>query len=99
MKTMDIEWLKRVERVSPEDYVYKQDKSIVKPLNDYIKQKHNQDECIGFIDGHETKQSENLNLYTENEIKLLFEKWIKLKSEEVGLYCLTFDKWFETVKK
>ena len=85
--------------ISPEDYVYKQDKSIEKPLNDYIKQKHNQDKCIGFIDGYETKQSENLNLYTENEIKLLFENLIKLKSEEVGLNCLTFDKWFETVKK
>lgn len=31
-------------------------KSIEKALNDYIKAKHKQDECIGFIDGYKQCQ-------------------------------------------
>jgi hypothetical protein len=99
--------------IIPVDYVYKQDKSIVKPLNDYINQKHNQDRCIGFIDGYETRQFENKEnkegiilrnipypiIYTEDDVRILFKNWIKLKSDEVGLDNLSFDEWFETVKK
>lgn len=84
------------------------DTSIQKPLNDYINQKHNQDRCIGFIDGYETAKSETVNIirnipypiiYTEEDVKNLFKNWIKLKSDEVGLDNLSFDEWFETVKK
>ena len=90
-----------------------QNSEIQKPLIDYINQRHNQDRCIGFIDGYETRQFENKEnkegivirnipypiIYTEEDVRILFKNWIKLKSNEVGLDNLTFDEWFETVKK
>lgn len=85
-----------------------QNKEIQKPLNDYINQRHNQDRCIGFIGDYETKQSETVNIirnipypiiYTEEDVRILFKNWIKLKSNDVGLDNLSFDEWFETVKK
>ena len=85
-----------------------QNKEIQKPLNDYINQRHNQDRCIGFIDGYETRQSEKTNLYTENEVRELFECWFAIKIDEElkrlsgeldVLDCVTFDKFFEVAKK
>lgn len=96
-----------------------QNKEIQKPLNDYINQRHNQDRCIGFIDGYETRQFETKEneenkenkegiiirnipypiIYTEEDVRILFKNWIKLKSDEVGLDNLSFDEWFEIVKK
>lgn len=85
-----------------------QNSEIQKTLNDYINQRHNQDRCIGFIDGYETRQSEKTNLYTENEVRELFECWFAIKIDEElkrlsgeldVLDCVTFDKFFEVAKK
>lgn len=90
-----------------------QNKEIQKPLNDYINQRHNQDRCIGFIGDYEARQFETKEnkegiiirnipypiIYTEEDVRILFKNWIKLKSNEVGLDNLSFDEWFETVKK
>ena len=41
---------------------------IGKPLDDYIREKHNQDRCMGFIDGYNKAKE---NTYTEEEIDKL----------------------------
>lgn len=41
------------------------------PLTDYIKEKHNQAECIGFIDGY-NKAREKYQ-FTEDDMKYIFE--------------------------
>ena len=65
---------------------------------DYV---YKQDECIGFIDGHETKQSENLNLYTEADVLKLLTKFKNSFGLYRGIQVLDSDihKWFELIKK
>jgi hypothetical protein len=44
-----------------------------KAVNDYIKAKHNQDECIGFIDGYTQCQEDNKDKkYTYEDMRRAF---------------------------
>lgn len=47
----------------------KEGEIIGKPLEDYIRDKHTQEECIGFIDGYIFRKSEELNNKDKTKIK------------------------------
>lgn len=74
--------------------------TIGKPLDDYIRSRHTQEECIGFIDGwHARKDSEPI-LYTEEEAKSL----ALFAAEHAQDYHMKFpfewfEEWFEIYKK
>lgn len=86
---------------------------IQKPLNDYINQKHNQDRCIGFIDGYETRQFGTKEGYVIRNTNSPYYKYseedvLKLLIDfknHIGLYrgiqVLDSDiqNWFELIKK
>ena len=79
--------------------IVEKDEIIGKPLDDYIKQKHNQDRCIGFIDGYQARKSEEPSSYTEEEVR-------KLISEALYHFCPMNNHreedeidWFENNKK
>lgn len=68
------------------------------PYDDYVRAKHSIDECIGFIDGYNARRSEESKLYTELEVKTLFEKcYMDLYEKELSLSDLL--DWFNQNKK
>lgn len=72
------------------------DTVIEKPLDDYIKKKHSQDRCMGFIDGYNTRKSEEPISYTEEEVYKLFKK----SCERLTNRFISSDiEWFNENKK
>jgi hypothetical protein len=67
-----------------------EDEIIGKPLDNYIRERHNQDECVGFIDGY-NKAKEKYK-YTEAD---LFQAVIKARDG----YFSSFNTCFDEIKQ
>jgi hypothetical protein len=49
-----------------------EDEIIGKPLDNYIRERHNQDECVGFIDGY--NKSKEKYKYTEEDLRIAIQQ-------------------------
>jgi len=69
---------------------------IGKPMEDYIRAKHTQEECIGFIDGWNTAKEK---LYTEKEVEELLRNYSYDTQTQCRCAVLNWIKWFDKHKK
>lgn len=83
----------------PNGFVTVVDTVIGKPLEDYIREKHSQDRCMGFIDGYEARKSEENLLYTNEEIFILGDKYDEYCINCFGNLPKSFSDWFNENKK
>lgn len=72
------------------------DTVIGKPLEDYIYEKHNQDRCIGFIDGYKARKLEEPINYNEEEVwKLLQDMHLEFVDSKSKI---SLKQWFDKTK-
>ena len=69
----DIDWWVSKPKLTNRFINIVEEEPIGKPLEDYIREKHSQDRCMGFIDGYKSRKSEESILHTPEEILNLLE--------------------------
>jgi hypothetical protein len=70
--------------------------NIIKPLDEYIKEKHTQEECIGFIDGYKKAQEK---LYSEKEVLDILVKSFKDNPQTSNMNEKEILNCFNNIKK
>jgi hypothetical protein len=63
---------------------------IGKPMEDYVKEKHNQDRCVGFIDGYQAAREKYK--YTEEDIRMAISAGLSVGySPKFDIYDLGYE--------
>jgi hypothetical protein len=73
-----------------------EDEVIGYPLDYYIRQKHSQDRCMGFIDGYNARKAEEKTLYNDDEVEELLSEFF---DRHTNAQNANIKEWFNNNKK